>query len=212
MKKLQLLFAVFLTMCSTAIFAQTIDKQNAAVSFFWVDLNEGLGVMKNKSLYDSIYSCVTSAVIHNAEYSFKPVGSLKDKVAYNVLGYPMGSGKKAAKSGVANTYVKFMIQIAPVGIFTGGQKTVSVGGVGVGQHKTKAKIKVKIDATVYDANGEKVKEVSEFAESAEEIEIIQDLVVIGSVTQRTFEQEIGKDAGFTGLIKDAALKIANALK
>ncbi len=211
MKIRNLSFFVFLFM-GFSLQAQQINKQNTAISFFWVNLDENLGVMQNKAFYDSLYTELTNALVSEGGYTLHPVSDLKNKVPFHMLGYPLASGKKAGKSGVAETYLKFQIQIVPNGIFTTRTTTVGSGSVAVGTNKTKAKIKVKIDATVYDAKGKKIKEAESVCISENEIEVSQDLFSYGNFTQTSYNEDITKMESFGTLVSSACLSIAKSLK
>lgn len=191
--------------------AQTVNKTDAAVCFFWVHLDENLGMIQNRSFYDSIYVQLAGALQQEAGYTLKPVDELKGKIPFHLLGYPMASGKKASKELNSQTYLKFEIQIVPNGMFSTSTSSVGSGNVSAGKSKTKAKVKVMIRATVYNSAGKKIKKAKQEAISTQEIEISQEMLTVRGFGFSQFNQDITQDAGLSPIIHEACVKIAKAL-
>ncbi len=197
---------------SGVVQAQSADKNKVAVCFFWVNMNEDLGIRKSQALYDSVYTHVTNILTAQAGYSFLDKNVLKKKIAFNSLNYPMGSGKKASKSNIAKHYIKLMVNIKPVGFLTSNESSISGGSIGMGKKKTDAKVKITINAVVYDIKGTKIKKVKESAISADKIKITQDVFTIGSVSTSKVNERITKKLGFIAVLDEASLNLAKALK
>jgi hypothetical protein len=209
MKTLSALFLVLLM--NTSIFAQTVDKSNTAVCWFLVTMDESFGIANTQPLYDSVYKEVATA-LSTEGYSIKDLNVLQNTVMYNKLDYPMGSGKRAAKSNAASTYLKIIVGISPAGFNTSKKTTITSGGIGGGQVKTNAKVKVTIDAVVYDGKGAKVKKVKVSATSADKVKITQDMFILGNSSLSRTNEQISDNQAFNAVVQDASKNLANALK
>lgn len=207
----QILLLGLLLICSAGQ-AQTFDKSDVALAQYWVILDDNLGAMRNQDLYDSVYMSFGRALINDAGYKLQPINALKNKVPYNVVNYPAGSPKKAAKQHQASGYVKLIVQITTAGFFTSSQKSMTVGGVGLGVNNVNAHIRLIATLTRYDATGKKIDKLKVDVKSPEKIEVSEKMTVWGNVSIRHFDEQMSEINGFNLLLRDACTQLAAIAK
>ncbi len=173
-------FSILLIILVTAALkAQSFDKNPIALCCYNVMIDPKLGITPNKEIVDSIY-CGVNAVLHeSAGIQFRNVDFLKDKVTY-FLGYPIGNAKNAAKSKMSPNYAKIVVAVSPDGIYSTNNGSFNIAGIGKERKKVNSKIKIEIAMTIYDENGEKIKELKAKSSSKEKIAIDSESILIGN--------------------------------
>ncbi len=204
----QLLLFVFGVFFSSVVIAQSSDNKNTAVCYFLATMSEDLGVSMSEALSDSVYAHLTTFLSDSAHFTFKDKSTLLELSPFQTFGYPLISGKRAAKSKAADYYLKIVVDINPAGFATTNSSSISAGGnVGIGKKKTNAKVKVVISAVLYDKKGARLKRVTGKAISADKIQITQNMVSLGGFTQTDVNEDITQMQAFYAVLDEAVANL-----
>lgn len=143
--------------------AMDLDPNTIVALLFQQDKPEAKKLMQNT--LDLIYEKINK----ETAIQLAPIEALKGHTNYSKMGYPIGTLKKAGKSGVALQYVSIDITV------TGAQRsttTTTIGGpVNYVEEKAKVKPEFKIVMKFADATGKKTEKVKGKYRHDEKIEI-----------------------------------------
>jgi len=206
--------SILLLVLSVSAYAQTVNKSNIVVSFYFTTMHDELGFTRDVQLQDTVFKMITKKLTSESGFAFKDYKELKaKKMPFNFAGYPMASGKKVAKTNYAQNYMKLVVQVLPDGMYTKKESSITGGsGVGVGKSKVKAKIKVVINAVIFDSKGAKIKDVKVLAASADKIEISEEMLIFGKSTLGQYNEAVTENETFYSVLNQACTKLTKELK
>ena len=191
-------------------YGQKYNKDNIALCYFTVMADEGLGLTVDKAMENSVYDRVTKILADTAGISLKPVDFLKGKVAYDFYDYPLVGGKKAAKSNLADNYLRICINIDRTGIQSTSENSSTISGVTVGSSKIKVKVRVKMNIEVFDKTGTAIIDETYVSKSKNEIEFESKDIKVGNFSSSTYKHN--DESTFQGLLDICSVSLANKLK
>lgn len=211
MKHLVVYIALFLLIMNSK--AEKFNKNDVALCFYLVNVDESFGVPYNKAFWDSIYVRVSKTLQDSAGIVIKPVDFLKEDIPYSHTGYPVARGKKAAKSNKVENYLRLNVDIGPAGIQSTTSSSTTVGGtVSGGKKSMTTKVKVQVKITIFDKTGEEIIDIKDKAVSKNEILVESESFSVASFSMTTFKDNQMNAETFQRLLNEAAQKVSRQLK